>query len=56
MESGDFAATMTRGLSRNIPSQLFQNPSFLDKAAVFKFQAAPELFTLKFGQNVVPEN
>ena len=55
MELGDFVATMTGGLSRNIPSELFRNPSFLEKAAVFKFHAAPELFTLKFGQNVVAE-
>ena len=42
-------------LSLNIPCELFRNPSFLEKAAVFKFHAAPELLTLKFGQNVVPE-
>ena len=46
---------MTRGLSRNTPSELLQNPSFLDKSAVFKCQDTPELFTLKFGQKVVPE-
>ena len=55
VERGDFAAIMTRGLSRNIPSELFQNLSFLDKAAVFKCQYAPELFALNSGQNVVPE-
>ena len=49
VERGYFAATMTRGLSRNIPSASFQNPSFLEKAAVFKCQDAPEMFTLKFG-------
>ena len=53
MERGDFAATVTRGFSRNIPSALFQNPSFLDKAAVFKFQDAPELFTLKCGPGIL---
>ena len=55
VERGDFAATMSRGLSRNIPRELFQNPSFLERGAVFKCQDAPELFTLKFGQKVVPE-
>ena len=51
MERGDFAATMSGGLSRNIPSELFQNPSFLDKAAVFKCQYAPEL--LKCGRGIL---
>ena len=49
VERDDLGATMTRWPSGNIPSALFQNPSFLEKTAVFKCQDAPEMFTLKFG-------
>ena len=55
VERADFAAAMSPVASKEHPKCVIPKSKFFEKAAVFKCQDAPELCTLKFGQNVVPE-